>query len=342
MSGAGSALHEKTRLPVRGRVANERLMLVLVVSAVVWLATNAVTMSSASEAPRGATTTAGWTPDVGLAVVLNARLEILRSGKATVVSSSRGITELSWSSDGRWLAFERPYRSTSSVWVVRVDGSELREVASGAIVSYRWSTTGDVLALATSNATPPFSSTVRVIVPPSTSRVVDRIGDGEVGPIVASGSQLAFGDTVFKAGVGFTHGSLLLESVSGAKARVVVGSNKSSYQPLGFSPDGKTLLYAIDPQNSASIAADGLQIHARGAAPPTAPSGSRSSIRGHGRGLRAVPILRSPSAPHARPGRLTSTCGSVMCSSAAAVRCGRLLARSLLVPPTAQLVDSLT
>jgi len=266
MSGAGSALHEKTRLPVRGRVANERLMLVLVVSAVVWLATNAVTMSSASEAPRGATTTAGWTPDVGLAVVLNARLEILRSGKATVVSSSRGITELSWSSDGRWLAFERPYRSTSSVWVVRVDGSELREVASGAIVSYRWSTTGDVLALATSNATPPFSSTVRVIVPPSTSRVVDRIGDGEVGPIVASGSQLAFGDTVFKAGVGFTHGSLLLESVSGAKARVVVGSNKSSYQPLGFSPDGKTLLYAIDPQNSASIAADGLQIHARSSA----------------------------------------------------------------------------
>ncbi len=341
MSGAGSALHEKTRLPVRGRVANERLMLVLVVSAVVWLATNAVTMSSASEAPRGATTTAGWTPDVGLAVVLNARLEILRSGKATVVSSSRGITELSWSSDGRWLAFERPYRSTSSVWVVHVDGSELREVASGAIVSYRWSTTGDVLALATSNATPPFSSTVRVIVPPSTSRVVDRIGDGEVGPIVASGSQLAFGDTVFKAGVGFTHGSLLLESVSGAKARVVVGSNKSSYQPLGFSPDGKTLLYAIDPQNSASIAADGLQIHARSSAADRAlgvalvDPGSWSWSSGSADLAITLGASRGP-------GRLTSTCGSVMCSSAAAVRCGRLLARSLLVPPTAQLVDSLT
>ena len=80
---------------------------------------------------------------------------------------------------------------------------------------------------------------------------------------MASGNKLAFGDSYFAAGVGFTQGSLLAESVNGAKSWVVASSKNSSYDPLAFSPDGKTLLYAIDPVNSASIASDGLQVRAR-------------------------------------------------------------------------------
>ena len=137
MSSAGSSKRKRPLL--QDRTANRRLVLVLVVSSVMWWATNAVTMSSASATPQRATTTAGWTPDVGLAVVLHGRLEILRSGRETVASSSPAVVGLSWSSDGQWLAFERPYGNASSLWVVRVDGSELRELASGAIVCYRWS-----------------------------------------------------------------------------------------------------------------------------------------------------------------------------------------------------------
>jgi hypothetical protein len=80
---------------------------------------------------------------------------------------------------------------------------------------------------------------------------------------VASGNELAFGESYFSAGVGFTQGSLLVEPLNGAKSRVDASSKNSSYDPLAFSPDGKTLLYAIDPVNSASIAADGLQVRAR-------------------------------------------------------------------------------
>jgi hypothetical protein len=148
---------------------------------------------------------------------------------------------------------------------VRVDGSDLRELASGAIVCYRWSTTEDILALATSSGGPHSSgsSTVRATSFPSGRSVLEQFGDGEVGPIVASGNELAFGESFFAAGVGFTQGSLLAESVNGAKSWVDASSKNSSYDPLAFSPDGKTLLYAIDPVNSASIAADGLQVRAR-------------------------------------------------------------------------------
>ena len=258
MSSAGSS--ERKRPLVQHRTANRRLVLVLLVSSVMWWATNAVTMSQASAAPQGATTTAGWTPDVGLALVLHGRLEILKSGRETVVSSSPGIAGLSWSSDGQWLAFERPYRNASSVWVVRVNGSGLRELASGAIVCYRWSTTGDILAFATSSGGP---HSVRAISFPSGRSLLEQFGDGEVGPIVASGNELAFGDSYFAAAVGFTQGSLLAESANGAKSWVDASSKNSSYDPLAFSPDGKTLLYAIDPVNSASIAADGLQVLAQ-------------------------------------------------------------------------------
>ncbi len=261
MSSAGSS---ETRRPrVRGRTANRRLVLVVLVSLVMSWAANAVTMSSASAAPQGVPTIAGWTPDVGLAVVLHGRLEILRSGRGTVVSPSPAVVGLSWSSDGQWLAFERPYRNASSVWVVRVNGSDLRELASGDIVCYRWSTAGDILAFATSSEGAHSSSTVRAVSFPSGRSLLERFGDGEAGPIVASGNELVFGDSYFAAGVGFTKGSLLAESVNGAKAWVDASSKNSSYDPLAFSPDGKTLLYAVDPVNSASIAADGLQVRAR-------------------------------------------------------------------------------
>ena len=104
---------------------------------------------------------------------------------------------------------------------------------------------------------------MRAILFPSGRSLLEQFGDGEVGPIVASGNELAFGDSYFAAGVGFTQGSLLAESANGAKSWVDASSKNSSYDPLAFSPDGKTLLYAIDPVNSASIAEDGLQVRAR-------------------------------------------------------------------------------
>jgi hypothetical protein len=195
--------------------------------------------------------------------VLHGRLEILRSGRATLVSSATGIAELSWSSDGQWLAFERPYANASSVWVVRVNGSEIHKVASGTVVSFRWSTTGDVLAFATSNGGAHSPSTVQAVLVPSGRRVLEHFGEGEVESIVASGRGVAFGDSFFVAGVGFVQGSLLEELENGAKDWVVARSSVSSYLPLGFSPDGKTLLYAVDPMSSASIAADGLRVIAR-------------------------------------------------------------------------------
>jgi dipeptidyl aminopeptidase/acylaminoacyl peptidase len=191
---------------------------------------------------------------------LHGRLEILRSGRATLVSSATGIAELSWSSDGQWLAFERPYANASSVWVVRVNGSEIHKVASGTVVSFRWSTTGDVLAFATSNGGAHSPSTVQAVLVPSGRRVLEHFGEGEVESIVASGRGVAFGDSFFVAGVGFVQGSLLEELENGAKDWVVARSSVSSYLPLGFSPDGKTLLYAVDPMSSASIAADGLRV----------------------------------------------------------------------------------
>lgn len=222
---------------------------------------------AATAAAARTTTSSAWRPAVGLAVVLQGRLDILRRGRVTVVATGTGFSALSWSADGRWLAFERTSGGTSSLWVVGVDGAGLRQVASGAVVSYGWATTGHRLAVATATATatgtgPPFSSTVLSVAPPSAVRVLDRIADGAAGPIVASATKAAFGDTVFGA-QGFSGGSLLLEPTSGPPADVAATSGTVSYRPLGFSPDGATLLYAVDPENSASVAADGLQVRAR-------------------------------------------------------------------------------
>ena len=249
----------KRRATRRALVARRVLLVLLLASLLCWTANTALAPAAHAAPPR-LTVGTRWTPDVGLALVLGGHLEILRAGRATVVASSSGISAMSWSSDGQWVAFERHGGKTASVWVVGVNGFGLREVGSGAVVCYGWSTSGDVLAVAAASGGPRGTSVIRALSLPSGRLVVQRLEAGEVESIVASRTQLAFDVSSFEPGIGFVKGSLRGQALNGGKSRIIASSSTSSYDPLGFSPDGETLLYAIDPMNSASIAADGLRV----------------------------------------------------------------------------------
>ena len=137
---------------------------------------------------------------------------------------------------------------------------------------------------------------------------------------MGNGLTAPSGRVTFQAGVGFTQGSLLAESVNGAKSWVDAELEELKLRRSSVSGQtGKTLLYAIDPVNSASIAAKSLASQVLAQTNMTDhPLGIALVDPGHGRGPRIARILRSPSATDAPPGRPNSQCRSATCSSAAA------------------------
>src|SRR5207249_641205 len=113
---------------------------------------------SIATASRAATASSGPLVDVAafrgqghLAFLWNGRPYLLDGQKATLRAlPQRGaISGLSWSPDGRWLAYLDVTSSTGSgsLWVVRADGRGARPLTelSAPVLSYAWSSRGHTL-----------------------------------------------------------------------------------------------------------------------------------------------------------------------------------------------------
>jgi hypothetical protein len=79
---------------------------------------------------------------------------------------------------------------------------------------------------------------------------------GDVESLAADSSELAISTATFGS-AGFTTGTLELVTPAGT-VRTLATSRNNAFEALGFSPDETKLLYRVDPSNSSSIAADGL------------------------------------------------------------------------------------
>jgi Tol biopolymer transport system component len=169
-----------------------------------------------------------------------------------------------WSPDGQWIAFLRadPKGLDRYLWLVRADGSGARQALAAPVLTFAWSPTADVLAVA------PTQGGGLWLVPAS--------GGGEPQLLAAGGTQVwslawapdgralayvvtlpggAQGGAAVRSDVLYT-----VAATGGTPTQRLVAQGDGLYL-AGWWPDGAGVLYWRDPQHSASLQADGLPLY---------------------------------------------------------------------------------
>jgi Tol biopolymer transport system component len=186
-----------------------------------------------------------------------------------------------WSADGRWLAVEvsspppasQPEaRTPAALWLVNAAGTSARRLtpASWQITGLAWAPARDELAVTAylPQAPQTRSSLIATVAPAGQPRIL-ATGDYLTGPAWApDGTRIAAGIGTFSAGQ--WHSRLEALSVTGGPSALAAASTGNVLELAGWWPDGQGLLYWLDYQGSASIAADGLPLDsvALGGRPP--------------------------------------------------------------------------
>ena len=212
---------------------------------------------SSGPAPHVASTSAPHATSDRLALVTNGHLSVVDSAtSATTDLSALGPADHpAWSSSGQWLS----YASNGQLWVSRADGAHAHLVAPSASGS-AWSPASDRLAVPASNG-------VLVVAAAGGSTTIAP------GCLVSSlawspdGRQLAavcdapghVDRVITTSADGGTGGA----STTSAKALTVpklIADGDTGLRLAGWWPDGLGLLVWVDPQHSASLAADGMSL----------------------------------------------------------------------------------
>jgi hypothetical protein len=205
-----------------------------------------------------ASSTSAWTSKVPLAVVVNKNLEILRSGSVRTVAADLTIDRLIWSPDARWLMVEEFSSLTGDqTWVVRADGTYFHEVdrASGQVAAWGAADTIIIGAPSANGAT----SSIGQFDPATGTHTLLTTVRGDVQSIAATSTSIAIASSVFAGSNGFARGSLLLFRLGARRLTTVAQSQVDAYGSLSFSPNGADLVYDLDPDNSSSLAQDGVE-----------------------------------------------------------------------------------
>jgi len=205
-----------------------------------------------------------------LAFVSSGRLYVLDGSAARLsatlhtVAAPAGAVAPAWSPDGRWLAFivapPSPYPAVSApsgtLWLARADGDDARPVLADA-GPFSWSPAADVLA---ATITDPATGHTQAceLQPGATPRLLP----GVTGSAIWSpdGRQLAFTSIQSSPQAGFTGSTLETIPAAGGTPAVRARSAQDALLAAGWWPDGQGLLAWSDPQDSASLAADGLPL----------------------------------------------------------------------------------
>ncbi len=213
-----------------------------------------------------------------LAFVWDGDLYVL-DGKAKTcvkVSASGQAAYPVWSADGRWLAYlsltgETESRS-GSLWVVAADGTKAHEVQGlPAPVSggeFVWSPAENRLVVKCSDETsePPLRGGLWLVG--TSGAPVSLPADGAVGSFAWSpdGSEIAYSLTPSSDTPGPLPSDVLYtlpvdgNAAAATPAKVYEAKDGSGIMMAGFWPDGRGLVFWLDPLHSASLAADGLPL----------------------------------------------------------------------------------
>jgi len=203
-----------------------------------------------------------------LAFLWNGRPYVLDGQKGTLraLPPAASIASLAWSPDGQWLAYLAGTApdSTGALWIMRADGRAARQVQGlpTPVRAFAWSPRANTLAVLPQwDARRPNG----LWIVPARAGVPRNVApNGGVGSFAwtPDGSRLALqGADPRQRGVD------LLEVVSNAGGRAGVVARTSIMHGqdtglivAGWWPDGRGLLYQLDPYHSNSIAADGLPL----------------------------------------------------------------------------------
>jgi Tol biopolymer transport system component len=176
-----------------------------------------------------------------------------------------------WSADDRWLAVEvsspppasQPYlRMPATAWLVSAAGTVARRLtpASWQVSGFAWAPERDELAaMAYLPQAPQARSWLVATVTPAGQPRVRATAEVLTGLAWSpDGNRVAVGTGTFTAGQ--WHGDLDVLGVTGGPPAVAITSTGNVLELAGWWPDGQGLLYWLDFQGSASLAADGLPL----------------------------------------------------------------------------------
>jgi Tol biopolymer transport system component len=207
-----------------------------------------------------------------------------------------------WSPDGRWLAVQvsspppasEPYlKEPAALWLINAAGTSTRRLtpASWQVSGFAWAPHRDDLAVAAYLAQAPVArSYLAVTMTLSGQPRTLATGETLTGPVWSpDGTRLAVGVGSFAAGQ--WHSRLDVAGLAGGPPAVAAATTGNVLELAGWWPDGQGLLYWLDFQGSASIAADGLPLDSV----PLAGRSSRTLVQAmlvHGPWLAPAPLGR--------------------------------------------------
>jgi len=192
-------------------------------------------------------------------------LAFMWGGQLYVVDASKGtlhalpefnsITNLTWSPDGRWLAY---IRVTGEVWIARADGSRLHAIPGlpTQVTSVSWAPAADRLAVLASQSA---SSSLWIVTPDGRPH---HIATGATSVRWSpDGTALAYSLTLPHHNPVSRSDALFTMSVTGGRPIKRIVAKGDGIQVAGWWPTGKGVLYWRDPLHSASLASDGLGLY---------------------------------------------------------------------------------
>jgi TolB protein len=200
-----------------------------------------------------------------LAYVQNGSLFVLDGTTHTLhrLTHARRVLSPRWSHDGQWLAYVLTDGSSSQIWVSRADGSAKSAVTPLGIYTndFAWSPSSDILAVA--RAFVP-SGGIHLIPAHGLMRTVARGLAIESIAWSPDGTQLAFTAHVYSPHVGIQPESLYVVRIPNLRVtrRYTLPRKDGSFMRLAaWWPDGRGVLYWVDPLGSSSLAADGMMLY---------------------------------------------------------------------------------
>ncbi|HBC92182.1 MAG TPA: hypothetical protein DCZ10_04555 [Pelotomaculum sp.] len=180
------------------------------------------------------------------------------TGEVRPLTVSGKALQPAWSYDGQWLAFIRvtdPNSDSGQLWLVRRDGSSLHQVQDlpGLAVrdSFSWSPASDMLAVAMRDG---------VWLVPAEGEPSRLVQSEETYNFAWSpdGKILAYNITLPSEEPQNRSDALYTLEVDGGQPVERLVAPQAGIRVTSWWPDGKGILYWLDPFHSASLAADGM------------------------------------------------------------------------------------
>lgn len=181
-----------------------------------------------------------------------------KTGEVRQLTGSGRALHPAWSHDGRWLAFIRVTgqdAGNGQLWLARWDGSQVRQVQGLPGLAGRerfcWSPAANVLAVAMPDG---------VWLVPAEGEPRRLAGSEGTVSLAWSpdGKALAFNVTLPSGEPQARSDALYTVDVDGGRPVRHLTAPQAGIQVAAWWPDGKGLLYWLDPLHSASLAADGM------------------------------------------------------------------------------------